>query len=103
MEKQFQYISDLALKYKKLADNDQHLLEALNNLSKEEIEKVFEEYGNPEKKFQVVNLVRAEIARLLFNGEIISEARVEEIKNHIRERDTGYFSFLQDEYLKQLK
>ncbi len=78
MEKQFQYIAELAQKYHLLADNDELLLATLNKLPKEEIGKISEEYGNPERNFQPVNLVRAEIARLLLNGMKITEAVVNE-------------------------
>lgn len=102
MEKQFQYISDLAEKFESLAESDQLLIEALNNLSREEIEKISSDYGNPEKNFQPVNLVRAEISRLLLNGTRVTETVIEEVKNHVRERNTEYFSFLPNEFLTQL-
>lgn len=92
MQTQFQYIVDLAKQYHSYTDNPETLFNAINNLNKNVVEDIFNEYGDPSLDFKPVNLLRAEIARLVMEGVHISENVVNEIKEYIRNRDTAYFS-----------
>ncbi len=102
MQTQFQYITDLARQYKEYSDHQDILYQAVNNLPQNIIEDVFKEYGDPERDFKPVNLVRAEVARRLLQGEPVTEALVNEIKEKIRIKDTAFFSHYNENYLKQL-
>lgn len=101
MQTQFQYIVDLAKQYKGYADNPDVLYMALNNLPEEIINEIYNEYGNPENKFQPVNLLRAEIARQILDGVNIDADLVNEIKSKIRTKDLNYFSHLTPKFLNQ--
>ncbi len=68
MQTQFQYIVKLAEQYQEYSDKPASLYKAINNLPESIVQDIFNEYGDPEKKFQPVNLLRAEISRLLLNG-----------------------------------
>lgn len=92
MNTQFQYIANLAKQYKAYSDTPKLLLEAINNLPQNIIDEIYKEYGNPDNKLQPVNLLRAEVARLLSNGTVITEQIIEKIKEHIRQKDKSYFS-----------
>lgn len=102
MEIQFQYIVDLAAQYHLYAENPTLLLEAINSLSQEEVDAIYQEYSS-DNKFQPVNLLRAEIARLLSNGTAITEQVIETVKSHIRQKDQGYFSTYSKGFLQQLE
>ena len=68
MEVQFSYIIDLAKKYQEYNDHPEKLYESINQLSIPELQNIFNEYGDPERKFQPVILLRAEITRRLLAG-----------------------------------
>ena len=103
MQTQFQYIVDRAKQYKSYSDNSDMLINAINNLPQNIIDEICKEYGNPENKFQPVNLLRAEIARLLSNGTVITEQLIEKVKEHIRQKDKSYFTGLSREFLQQFE
>lgn len=92
MQKQFQYITDLAKQYNGYNENHISLFDAINKLPKSTAEEIFKEYGDPDLDFKPVNLLRAEIARLVLEDIQISEEVVNNVKEHIRNRDTAYFS-----------
>jgi 5-methylcytosine-specific restriction protein B len=102
METQFQYIKELAKQYHEYSEKPAKLFQAINNLPQEVVQEIFNEYGDPDSKFQPVNVLRAEVARELLNGKVITEATVEEIKEHIRKKDKTYFSHLSSDFLKEL-
>jgi 5-methylcytosine-specific restriction protein B len=102
MEAQFQYIATLARKYREYSEHSGELFQALNDLPEHIVQDIYHEYGDPERKFQPVNVLRAEVARELLNGVEINEAKVEEIKEHIRIKDKAYFSHLPAYFLDQL-
>lgn len=103
METQFQYITDLAKKYNQYAEHPAILYKAINDLPQDVVQEIYKEYGDPESRFQPVNILRAEVARELLNGTNITEKKVEEIKEKIRTKDKKYFSHLSDDLLKQLE
>ncbi len=103
MQTQFQYITDLAKQYRGYTDNPTTLYSALNNLPLSNLEAINKEFGNPDRKFQPVNLLRAEVSRKLLIGERASEKLVNEIKEKIREKDISYFNHYNEEFLKQLQ
>lgn len=103
MQTQFQYIIDLAKQYNGYSEKPNTLFEAINNLPKTSVEDIFKEYGNPDRDFKPVNLLRAEIARRLLQGQPINEPLVNEIKDKIRAKDVDYFNHYKEPFLKQIQ
>ncbi|MEO8398866.1 MAG: winged helix-turn-helix domain-containing protein, partial [Ignavibacteriaceae bacterium] len=103
MQTQFQYIIDLAKQYDGYSEKPNTLYEAINNLPKAVVENISKEYGDPDRDFKPVNLLRAEIARRLLQDQVINEALVNEIKNKIRTKDVEYFNHYKESFLKQLQ
>ena len=103
MQTQFQYIIDLAKQYNGYSEKLNTLFEAINNLPKPVVEDIFKEYGDPDRDFKPVNLLRAEIARRLLQGQPISETLVNEIKDKIRAKDVNYFNHYKEAFLKQIQ
>lgn len=102
METQLQYIHNLAKQYKIYFDQPNTLYEDLNKLEKGVIQDVIREYGDPDRKFQPVALVRAEVARKILSGVQINESVTEEIKQRIRNKDRSYFSHCSPLLLDQM-
>ncbi len=102
MQTQFQYIIDLAKQYNEYAEKPNTLYTALNNLPEEVITEVYRDYSNPEKKFQPVNLLRAEIGRQILNNVPITADLINHIKANIRNKDTQYFKHLAPAFLNEL-
>ena len=103
MQIQYQYITDLAKQYKGFTENPITLYAALNSLPKSNVEEIYKEFGDPDRDFKPVNLLRAEISRRLLQGEIVSEILVNEIKDKIRAKDVDYFNHYKEAFLKQLQ
>ena len=103
MQAQFQYITDLGQQYQSYSDQPDTLYEAINNLPKNVVEEIYKEYGDPDRDFKPVNLLRAEIARLLLQGEVINEILIDDIKEKIRIKDVDYFKLYNESFLKQLQ
>jgi len=102
MQTQFKYIQDLATNYNSLATNPQELYQAVNGLSPEIVTHIYNEYNTPDN-FKPVNLLRAEMARLLLNGEEISQETVEQVKDYIRNKNTDALNHLSATLLEQLQ
>jgi 5-methylcytosine-specific restriction protein B len=102
METQIEYIRNLAKQYKKYFDQPETLYEDLNKLSKEVLEDTFREYGDPERKFQPVALLRAEVVRQILNGQKATDELTELIKEKIRTKDKSYFSSYNPRMLNEL-
>jgi len=103
MQIQYQYLIDIAKLYRNFTNAPVTLYEALNNLPKNTIEEIYKEYGDPDRDFKPVNLLRAEIARRLLQGETVGELLVNEIKDKIRSKDVNYFNQYKEAFLKQLQ
>jgi 5-methylcytosine-specific restriction protein B len=103
MQTQFQYITDLAKQYRGYTENPISLYSAINSLPKNIIEEIYKEYGDPDRDFKPVNLLRAEIARRILQGETASEALVNEIKDNIRTKNVDYFNHYKEDFLKQIQ
>lgn len=103
MQTQFQYITDLAKQYRGYTENPISLYAAINSLPKNIVEEIYKEYGDPDRDFKPVNLLRAEIARRLLQGETASEALVNEIKDNIRTKNVDYFNHYKEDFLKQIQ
>jgi 5-methylcytosine-specific restriction protein B len=103
MQTQFQYITDLAKKYRGYTENPISLYAAINSLPKNIVEEIYKEYGDPDRDFKPVNLLRAEIARRILQGETASEALVNEIKDNIRTKNVDYFNHYKEDFLKQIQ
>ena len=83
MEKQFKYIIELAKEFQTYENDDQALFDVLQNLNQDQLSSIYEEYGDPARQYQPVNLLRAEVAGRLLHGEEIDSGIVEEIKQNI--------------------
>ena len=103
METQFNYIIDRAKEYHIYANDRDALLTAVNALPEQQLEEIYNEYGNGEGKFQPVNLLRGQLAYLLVNGETITLETIEQVKDRIRNKDLDYFWAFPEEYQNQLK
>lgn len=103
METQFNYITDLAKQYNRFNENSLELYNAINALPKETVQEIYEEYGDTDTRFQPLNVLRSEIARILLNGSQVNEQLVEEVKNKIRDKDLTYFKHLPEPFLNELK
>jgi 5-methylcytosine-specific restriction enzyme B len=103
MQIQFQYITDLAKQYRGYTENPISLYAAINSLHQNIVEDIYKEYGDPDRDFKPVNLLRAEIARRILQGEIASEALVNEIKDNIRTKNVDYFNHYKEGFLKQIQ
>lgn len=102
MQTQYQYLIDLATLYRGFTNVPVTLYEALNNMQKNTVEEIYKEYGDPDRDFKPVNLLRAEIARRLLQGDAISEFLVNEVKEKIRTKDLVYFKNYKEVFLNQL-
>jgi len=103
METQFQYIVNLGKLYSSYSENPLSLFSAINAFKKSHIQEIFNEYGDPERDFKPVNLLRAEVARRVLQGETVDENLINQIKDKIRTKDVNYFSYNKPEFLKQLQ
>jgi 5-methylcytosine-specific restriction protein B len=103
MQTQFQYITDLAKQYRGYTENPISLYAAINSLPKNIVEEIYKEYGDPDRDFKPVNLLRAEIARRILQGGTASEALVNEIKDNIRTKNVDYFNHYKEDFLKQIQ
>ena len=103
MEAQFKFITDAAKQYHIYSTNPNTLFDDINKISPEILVSIYTEYGDPDNKFQPVNVLRAEVARLLRKGVTINEKKVEEIKDYIRKKDTKYFSDYPKIFLDELE
>lgn len=103
MVTQFQYIISLSKQYHEYAENNGSLFLAINALPENAVNEIYGEYGDPECDFKPVNLLRAEIARRLQQGETVTENLVNEIKDKIRSKDVEYFNHYKESFLNQLR
>ncbi|WP_338812582.1 AAA family ATPase [Bernardetia sp. Wsw4-3y2] len=103
MQKQFDYIVNLAKEYHNYKEDSDALFLALNNLSANELEDIHKEYADPERSFQPVTLLRAEVARLLLEGKKVNQELVEVIKEKIRNKDKTYFSSYKENFVLEME
>lgn len=103
MNTQFRYVADLAAKYTELANHPHLLFESLRSLPVSTLESIVAEYGETDVEFQPVNLLRAEIGRLLLSGTTVDVQTVEMVKEKIRTKDIHYFSSLPKNFLESLE
>ena len=71
METQFQYLISLSKQYHEYAEDNGLLFSEINALPENVVNEIHAEYDDPENDFKPVNLLRAEIARRLLQGEIV--------------------------------
>lgn len=102
MEGRIEYIRNLAKQYKKYFEQPETLYEDLNKLPKEVLEDTFREYGDPDRKFQPVAILRAEVVRKLLDGQVADNNLTELIKEKIRTKDRYYFSAYNTRILDEL-
>ena len=94
MQKEIDLIQKHAKELRNLEQNEQHLFDHLNALSKSEIETLINEFSSvrSDTRLQPVNLLRFDILNLLKEGTQVSSEAVENIKTKIIEKNEGYFS-----------
>ena len=102
MQTQVDFLIDLATYYHRLSANPGELYAAINEISPKTAMEIYKDYGDTEKRYQPVRLLRAEIARRLMDGQEITKNLVEEIKEKIREKDTEFFSYLPADFLQAM-
>ncbi len=103
MQKQFQYIKEVASQYHGYNKNTDLLYQAINNLEIEQVKKIYEDYANLENGLKPVNLLRSEVARLILDGSTISPELVEDIKEKIRSKQLEAFKHLPSNLIEELK
>jgi MoxR-like ATPase len=103
MQTGFQLIVSQAKNFRRLYEQPALLFKTVNELPRHEIEIIFKNVADAAKPFHPVNLLRAEIARQLLEGTVITPEIVEEIKEKIRQKDKIYFSRLSKDFFKKLK
>lgn len=103
METQFTYIVDLAHLYNQYINDSRSVYQALNKLPEAELHDISHEYGDPQTNFQPVNLLRAEVTRILLAGEAIDEGKIEQLKGKINSKETSYFSHYNENFLNKLR
>jgi len=102
MDTQIEYIRGLAEQYQTYFDEPDKLYEDLNNLPREQLADTFKEYGDPDRKFQPVAVLRAEVVRQILEGEKADDKLTEIIKDKIRTKDRAYFSHYSSRLLDEL-
>ncbi len=102
MEKQFQFIANLAKQYHSYLTKPETLFHALGELEDSDLSEILVEYDNSGGNFQPVNFLRWDIARRLQRGEEVSETLLEEIKENIRTQNLSYFQGAPVEAIEQL-
>lgn len=102
MHTQLDYIHKLSVKYSNYMEHSEDLYEDLNVLPKEVVQEAYNEYGDPDRKFQPVGLLRAEICRRLLNGEEVTKKTTDLIMEKIRVKDRDFFSHYNSHILDEL-
>lgn len=92
MQVQFEYIQNLATIYHTYNTQAEQLYAAINHLSPGTIAEIYHSYGDPDRRYQPVNLIRAEVARQILQGATLNGDLVNEIKSKIRNKDVDYFA-----------
>lgn len=103
MNKEFRYLVDLATRYELLADDPARLYAALSELPESILDENLEWYGDTTKRFQPVNLLRAEILRRLKAGKTVDDETVEDIKERIRTKEVRSFRDLPEKYAQEFE
>ena len=86
MKEQFEYIINLAKKYSVYNSNNDLLYKEINSISRDIIQEIYEHYSNRKKEFEPVNILRAEVAKLILRDRIITQDVVAKIKDDIRSK-----------------
>ncbi|MBN1187201.1 MAG: EVE domain-containing protein [Bacteroidales bacterium] len=102
MDTQIEYIRNLAEQYQTYFDEPDKLYNDLNNLPKEQLLDAYREYGDQERKFQPVAVLRADIVRQILDGEEVDDNHTEITKEKIRTKDRSYFSYFNTRILNEL-
>jgi 5-methylcytosine-specific restriction protein B len=102
MQTQIDFILNLASLYHRYVEHSETLFQAVYELPDEVLKRVYESYTDPDRRYQPVRLLRADIARQLLAGEELDKEMIERAKERIRERDTKYFSYLTPRVVREL-
>ena len=103
MDKQISYINQLARQYEKYVRDENSLYQALNELDKDSLLSITKEYGDPDRDFRPVNVLRYEAVRLLNKGEKLNPDLLESIKANIREKNLDHFPHFSPKLQKGLE
>ncbi len=96
MEQQFKHIVALAGEYQGYFDDPQKLVDSLNRIPEDELQDIVRDYSDPSEEFKPVNFLRAETARRIIRDGNIEINTIEEIKQHIRDKNTEGFALISD-------
>jgi 5-methylcytosine-specific restriction enzyme B len=102
MQPQIDYILALASRYHTFVEQPQALFAAVNLLPDETLKVIYDSYIDPDRRYQPVRLLRADIARQLLAGADLDKNLIENIKDRIRSKDRDYFSYLSENVLEEL-
>ena len=88
IQENFEYLKNISKTMYEINNDDKILIEKLNLLSKEDINKIIDEYSS--ERFGPIKFIRLIIAYELKNNKITLN-KIEEIKNKVKNKDTEYF------------
>lgn len=97
MTTQLNYLRDLAGQYTRYMEDERLVYVALRSLDEDTLRSIFAEYGDPSATVKPVNLLRAEVARQLLQGEPVDAQAVETIKENFRRKNAAAFPTLSAE------
>ncbi|WP_017733700.1 AAA family ATPase [Nafulsella turpanensis] len=103
MDKQISYINQLAKQYKEYVNDENTLYHALNELDNDTLLSITKEYGDPDRDFRPVNVLRYEAVRLLNKGEKLTPSLLESIKDNIRKKNLDQFPHFSTKLKKGLE
>jgi 5-methylcytosine-specific restriction protein B len=103
MQTQIDYLNNLAAEYRIYSEHPEQLYTALNQITSDALREINSDFGDTERKYQPVRLLRATAARYLLEGHELTKAVVEEIKEKIRSKDTDSFSYLPPDFLSEFE
>lgn len=103
MQSQIDFILNLASRYHYLVENPSELYTSVTGLPFDVKARLFETYSDPDRRYQPVRLLRAELARQILDGKDLTKELIEDVKDRIRAKDTSYFGYLPQKFLAELK
>lgn len=101
MQAEFEYLQQLAQQYHQLSENPTQLFDYLSKWDKTHLQGLLEKYDLP-SAFSPIQLLRMESLRQLLAGQKLDLAKIEEIKQRIRQKNRTYFAHLEPAVLDLL-
>ncbi len=100
MQAEFEYLQQLAQEYHQFSEDPAQLYAHLGQLDQLRVQNLLVKYQ--QLPFQPIQLLRMECLRQLAEQQKIDAAKVEEIKQRIRQKNRSYFAHLDADTLDQL-